>query len=119
MECVLWEGPTFTTHGNTYGRLPGTKMVLAHRVAYEQMYGPIPDGLVIDHLCRVGLCVNPFHLEAVTDEVNILRGNGAGARNARKTHCPRQHELAGDNLINRSNGRRECRRCNRERQRKT
>jgi hypothetical protein len=46
-----------------------------YRRYYEQAKGPIPDGLVIDHLCRVSLCVNPDHLEAVTEAVNVQRGN--------------------------------------------
>ena len=92
-------------------------MGIAHRVAYEKAYGPIPEGLVIDHLCRNGLCVNPEHLEAVTRKENILRGEGACAQNARKTHCKRGHELIPENLIERSDGRRDCLLCDRIRRR--
>lgn len=109
--CILWTGNTFTTHGNTYGILSGKKMVLAHRDAYEKVHGKIPDELVIDHLCRNGLCVNIKHLEAVTNVENVMRGNGAGAKNARKTHCNRNHELTPDNVFNRSNGKRDCKLC--------
>ena len=63
----------------------------AHRVIYEQLIGPIPKGLTLDHLCRVRHCVNPAHLEPVTDAVNIARGNGVCAQNARRTHCPQGH----------------------------
>lgn len=112
-DCIPWDGPTITTHGITYGRLPGKKMVLAHRAAYEEVHGPIPEGLVIDHTCRFGLCVNVAHLEAVTNAENILRGEGICAQNARKTHCVREHELVAENLINRSDGRRDCRLCDR------
>lgn len=63
----------------------------AHRMVYETFNGPIADGLTIDHLCRFTSCVNPAHLEAVTNKENILRGNGWGAKNARKTSCPLGH----------------------------
>ena len=108
--CKLWDGPRFVTHGNTYGRLPGKGMVLAHRDAYERHVGQIPPGFVIDHLCRVGLCVEPTHLEAVSNVENIMRGNGTPARNARKTHCKRGHELTAANTFNRK-GRRACKLC--------
>lgn len=109
--CILWTGGTIETHGNTYGILPGKKMVLAHRDAYEKAHGEIPEGLVIDHLCRNGLCVNVKHLEAVTNVENVMRGNGAPAMNARKTHCKRNHELTSQNVYNRKNGRRDCKLC--------
>lgn len=112
-DCILWDGPTFETHGNVYGRLPGKKMIVAHRVAYEKHYGRIPDGLVIDHLCRNGLCINPVHLEAVPNVVNIMRGEGAPAKHARQTHCKRNHELTPENTYNRKN-RRACKICDRE-----
>ena len=70
----------------------------AHRYAYERFLGPIPDGLVIDHLCRNPGCVNPGHLEAVTQRENVLRGVGLFAQQARRTHCPRGHIYAGDNV---------------------
>lgn len=109
-ECIIWEGPIIETHGNKYGRLPGKKLVLAHRIAYTNRYGEIPPDLVIDHLCRNGLCVNPEHLEAVTNVENILRGEGAPAKNARKTHCKNGHELSAENCWNRK-GRRACKIC--------
>lgn len=114
-ECIIWTGPSITTHGNTYGRLYGKQLVLAHRLSYVLKYGPIPDDLVIDHLCRNGLCINIDHLEAVTNKENILRGEGACAQNARKTHCKRGHELSPENCWNRSNGRRDCKFCDKER----
>jgi hypothetical protein len=70
--CWLW-----IAHRNTrdYGTIrDGAHRLSAHRLAHELHIGPIPDGLVIDHLCRVHCCVNPDHLEAVTQHENMLRG---------------------------------------------
>src|SRR5438105_7122344 len=58
----------------------------AYRVAYRLLVGPIPNGLELDHLCRNPGCVNPTHLEPVSHRVNVLRGQGPSAINARKTH---------------------------------
>lgn len=82
-----------------YGRIKIGKITkLAHRVAYELLKGPIPDGLEIDHLCRVRCCINPNHLEPVSYLENIRRGEGnaaatkAHAANQRaKTQCPKGH----------------------------
>jgi hypothetical protein len=85
---------------------------LAHRYAYTALVSPIPDGLVIDHLCRAPWCVNPEHLEAVPHRINTLRGHGACAVHARKTHCPRGHPYDDQNTRYDSRGRR-CRACER------
>lgn len=70
--CWIWVG---RLNRNGYGRIClGGREPMAHRVSYELHVGPIPDGLVLDHLCRVRCCVNPFHLEPVTVQVNTLRG---------------------------------------------
>lgn len=82
-----------------------------HRVMYENMVGEIPEGLTLDHLCRVPPCINPKHLEPVTLAVNTLRGFGPTAINARKTHCTRGHALEGNNLEQSKRGWRECRTC--------
>jgi hypothetical protein len=80
-----------------------------HRYAYEALVGPIPDGKQIDHLCRNRACCNPEHLEPVTIQENIRRGEGPQAINARKTHCIRGHALSGDNLyLVPKSGRRNC-----------
>ena len=83
--------------------------VFAHRVLYEFVNGPIPDGLEIDHLCHNRACVRPDHLEAVTHAENIRRS----AVYKQWTHCAKGHRLAGENLSPTSNGFR-CRTCKRE-----
>lgn len=90
----------------------GCKTLLAHRVAYELFVGPIPEGLTIDHLCRVRHCVNPAHLEAVTLRENVLRGDTPAAKNSMKTHCINGHPFNEVNTY--MNGRsRACRACHR------
>lgn len=91
--CWMWTGAKNTTpNGEQYGRFRGakSKMVPPHRFSYEMAHGPTTADAV-DHLCRVTLCVNPAHLEATTDKINILRGTGVAAQNAQKTHCPNGH----------------------------
>ena len=116
--CWLWTGSA-GGKGGAYGefRFCGLR-VQAHRWAYEFCVGPIPEGLQIDHLCRVRLCVNSDHLEPVSLRVNVLRGNGLPARNARKTHCSKGHEFNETNTSPVPTGGRRCRTCNREYTRK-
>lgn len=112
--CWNWKG-ALNTSG--YGRLSlggrGSLMARAHRVAYELVVGPIPDGQDLDHLCRNRACVKPAHLEPVSRQVNLLRGETITATNAVKTHCPAGHELTGDNLVryDLERGTRKCRTC--------
>lgn len=112
--CWVWTKPT-----NTYGYAQITKEVdrrsvalMAHRVAYELLVGPIPEGLVIDHLCRVRPCVNPSHLEPVTNAENLRRGR-SGQFNAAKTHCKHGHAFSPENTHRDALGRRRCRACDR------
>jgi len=87
----------------------------AHRLAYTEMVAEIPAGLQLDHLCRNRACVRPDHLEPVTGRVNLLRGETFTAANVAKTHCPRGHEYAGENMRV-DGGHRTCRACERIRQ---
>lgn len=89
------------------------KMVRAHRMVYEDIIGPIPPGLVLDHLCRNPSCVNPTHLEPVTDRENIMRGIGPTALAAQKTCCPVGHPLVARKGPAKSPVRRYCKECNR------
>ena len=89
---------------------------LAHRVMYELVCGPIPQGLQLDHLCRNRPCFNPNHLEPVTCKENLLRGQTAAAINASKTHCKRGHPFDADNTLLVPGGR-ACRECGRIRAR--
>jgi hypothetical protein len=107
-SCWLWTGGK--SH-NGYGLFHWSRrQVRAHRFAYEMFVGPIPEGLTIDHLCRVPACVLPLHMEAVTIRENILRGEGRAAANARQTHCQRGHLFDEDNTYVRR-GMRTCREC--------
>lgn len=108
-SCWLWEG------GKTKGGYGTFKFqrrtVMAHRFAYESFVGTIPEGLHLDHLCRVRHCVNPAHLEPVANRENVLRGDTIPARNAVKTHCPQGHEYSEVNTYIHPDGRRTCRMC--------
>ncbi|MBO0884191.1 MAG: HNH endonuclease [Mycobacterium sp.] len=88
----------------------------AHVFAYELLVGPIPTGMQLDHLCRNRSCVNPDHLEPVSQRVNLLRGATQPAFNTAKTHCPQGHPYEGDNLAFNRDGSRFCRTCSRDRQ---
>jgi hypothetical protein len=103
--CWLWTG---TTTRKGYGMFwPTAKATPAHRWSYEHFVGPIPEGLQLDHLCRVRNCVNPEHLEPVTAKENQIR---SPFNPEARTHCPRDHEYTPDNTYV-YQGRRSCRAC--------
>lgn len=108
--CLLYLG---TDTGRGWRRfVVGGRRYQAHRWLYEQWVGPIPDGLQLDHLCRVRNCVNPLHLEPVTTEENVRRERAAAEP---LTHCKRHHEMTEANTYRQPNGRRECRTCRQDR----
>lgn len=112
--CMVWTGQR---HGSGYGVYPYRgRYPRAHRVAYADAYGSLPDELTVDHLCRNRLCVRPDHLEAVTNRINVLRGVGATAKNFRKTHCNRGHEFTTANTYVRPSrpNERTCLACKRQ-----
>lgn len=116
-ECWEWTGAKLPFgYGRFFTgrfRASGTVvLVYAHRFAYEELVGPIPEGLTLDHLCRNPSCVNPAHLEAVPFSVNLYRGESPWAKNARKTHCKSGHEFNSANTyIRPDTGARSCRTC--------
>lgn len=102
---------------NGYGQMgvPGQSSQYAHRVAYATFVGPIPEGLQIDHLCRVRDCCNPAHLEPVRGRTNVLRGVGFAAQHARVDKCPAGHLYDDENTYVRPiRDGRDCRTCRRE-----
>lgn len=109
--CWLWTA-SIGSHG--YGQIGWqvgegrNTMVLAHRVAWWLAHGPIPDGLTVDHRCRVRRCCNPAHLRLLTNVENA-RDNGM----ARRTHCPHGHEYTPENTRRDRHGHRFCRACQR------
>lgn len=113
--CWVWTGSTTRGYGTIYSGGQTTaghnRPILAHRLMYELVVGPIPEGLTIDHLCRTPVCVNPGHLEAVTMAENIRRSDGMSARHARAAHCPRGHRKTADHVYRYPDGRTECRVC--------
>ncbi len=88
-RAACWPWLASIQQDGGYGRFSlNGRSIPAHRMAYELVVRPIPNGLTIDHLCRRRDCVNPAHLEPVTIGVNTLRSpTAASAVNARKTHC--------------------------------
>jgi hypothetical protein len=112
--CWLWIGGC---NKKGYGNFKIEKrQTKAHRVSYEWFIGPIPEGLELDHLCRVRNCVYPLDLEPVTHLENVRRG--VGNQNLNKTHCKHGHEFTEVNTYIRPEGKRNCRTCQRIRQRK-
>lgn len=110
-ECWIWTG---SKHSAGYGSTSvNAKRVYAHRYAYEVLVGPIPEGLVIDHLCRNRLCVRPDHLEPVTLAENTRRG--ATPFGPLHATCKRGHDVLNEENIYVAQGGKHCRQCARDR----
>jgi HNH endonuclease len=103
--CWLWPG-TLDRAGYARFRDDDMRKVFVHRWSYEYHVGPIPEGKVIDHLCRVRHCANPEHLEPVTQLENMRRGF-----HATKTNCKHGHPLV--RVVDKDGPRRVCRICKR------
>lgn len=119
--CMLWTGPILQSDYGVF-TFNGARNY-AHRLSYELMVGPIPDGMEVDHVwawgCKSRTCVAPNHLEPVTPAENKRRGNGVGGVNARKTHCVNGHPFNEENTYIHKHGGRQCRACRREWARKS
>lgn len=102
--CWLWQ-QSCGSHG--YGQTwDGITVRLAHRAAFELTFGRIPDGLTVDHVCRVRTCCNPAHLRLLTNSANgRLNGNAVAAE------CKRGHPFDPENTYVQPNGHRRCRQC--------
>lgn len=104
--CWIWTASLRVGYGQVRD---GLRVRGAHVVVFELLVGPIAPRLQLDHLCRVRRCVNPAHLEQVTQAENIRRGDAPAARLARRTECLRGHPFIG----RRATGRRSCGICSR------
>lgn len=116
-SCIGWLG---TINSGGYGTIwvSRKRRMMAHRAIWEGVYGKVPDGKCLDHICRVRSCINIHHLRVVTNRENILCGVGLSAQHAQKTHCDRGHELLGDNLkVRKGKHERVCKTCQRNRNR--
>lgn len=130
--CWIWMGSlNLQGYGQYTNRRRLYSSKLAHRISYEDRFGPIKDGLVLDHLCRIPCCINPDHQEPVTTAINLSRGFGAAYQHRNKTHCKYGHSM-DDAYLSKArdeNGKRtgpkiwrDCRTCHRlryERKKKT
>ena len=111
-QCWPWR---LSTGSHGYGQVGWSlgdgrhSMTTAHRVAWQALFGPLPEGLTVDHVCHNRVCCNPTHLRLLTN-----RDNAADNGQRDKSHCPKGHVYAGTNLIVNRKGHRFCRRCREE-----
>lgn len=111
-DCWIWTAGTRRGYGQFY---KDGRHQPSHRVSFESANGPIPEGLVVDHICRNPSCVRPTHLRAVTQRQNLLHGPTIIAAALAKTECNNGHPLSGENLRIDHHGWRICRTCERAR----
>jgi len=110
-KCWLWNRSVRSDGYGTY--YANGKQNYAHRFAYETLVGPVPEGMQLDHLCRVRNCINPKHLEPVTQEENTRRAVEAN----RRTACPQSHPYDEKNTYL-YHGYKKCKTCKLEATRK-
>ena len=112
-ETGCWE---WTGHLNNQGYGAATfgdgVPYLAHRASYTRHKGPIPQGSVLDHLCRNPACINPEHLDPVSDQENVRRGMSPGAKALRRDECLHGHPYP--EFLQIAQGRRRCTACSAE-----
>lgn len=121
-ECWPW---TASRDGDGYGRFQvptatGQRHTRAHRWIFEQIHGPVPDGMVIMHVCDHPWCVNPNHLRLGTpldnNDDKVAKGRharlwGTPLKRSRQTHCKHGHEFTPENTKVNDRGHRTCRTC--------
>jgi hypothetical protein len=125
-DCWPWTAGTYPAGYGMFGVKAGVTR-RAHRLAFEVIVGPIPEGLDLDHLCHTiatdcpggnscphRRCCNPLHMEPVTRRTNVLRGRGSPALRAQQTHCTHGHEFTPENTYVTATGWRRCRACGRD-----
>ena len=117
-DCVIWKGPSQYGYGIKVWKVNGKwKNLRAHRWAWAQEKGEIPEGKQVNHRCGVSLCVNVEHLYLGTQAENMRDRQEHGTfanQNTRKTHCPYGHPYSGDNLRMRPGGGRACKACEKD-----
>jgi len=114
-RCIIGDCWDFTgAKRNGYGVVGVRKSESprpTHRVVWEALVGPIPEGMTLDHLCRNRACCNPDHLRILSRGANVLAGYGPSAIAARRTACIKGHEFTEQNTYISKKGHRHCRRC--------
>lgn len=111
--CWRWTG-AIGKHGYGNFGLRAGKTLRAHRAVYEFYRGPIPDSRSLDHLCHNTWCVNPDHLEPISQRENVMRSTNFCATNAAKTACKHGHLFTPENtslIVDRQGTHRRCKRC--------
>lgn len=108
--CHIWTGSVMPSTGYGQYRTVETNLY-AHRMAYELLVGPIPEGLEIHHVCGVRRCVNVQHLVTLTKHEHWRISDSPSAKRARQTHCQHGHEFDAKNTYVTARGHRRCRRC--------
>lgn len=116
-DCWEWAAARFPRGYGQFRVWPSDNHSLAHRVVWEMLVGPIPEGFEIDHRCLNVGCVNPDHLEPVPQLVDLMRSGAWSAVNARKKKCVKGHIYNAENT-RMYRGRRQCRACDRARPRR-